>query len=219
VPARNAIPLPDEIPFEHGAILMCSSATSYHALRKARLKAGETVAVFGVGGLGMSAIQLAKAFGALDVFAVDINARKLELAGRYGAIGVDSSAHDPVTEIRRLSKGRGVDVALELIGLPQTMEQAVRLLAPLGRAVIVGITAKPLLLDTYHQLIGKEAEVIGSNDHLLQELPAVIELARRGILDLSDVVTRTVPLEADAVNKALDNLERLSDDLRTVITP
>jgi propanol-preferring alcohol dehydrogenase len=219
VPARNAVPLPTEIPFEHGAVLMCSSATSYHALRKARLKASETVAVFGVGGLGMSAIQLARAYGALDVFAVDINAQKLELAGKYGAIPVDSSTQDPVAEIQRLSNGRGVDVALELIGLPQTMEQAVRALAPFGRAVIVGIAAEPLLLDTYRQLIGKEAEVIGSNDHLLQELPPVIESARRRILDLSDVVTGTVPLEADAVNGALDVLERFGGGLRTVIVP
>ena len=61
---------------------MCASATAFHALRKSRLKAGETAAVFGVGGLGMSAIQLAKAFGALDVFAVDINDDKLELAAQ-----------------------------------------------------------------------------------------------------------------------------------------
>ena len=58
LPARSVVPLPDEIPFEHGAIMMCSSATSYHALRKARLQPGETVAIYGVGGLGMSAIQL-----------------------------------------------------------------------------------------------------------------------------------------------------------------
>ena len=77
VPARNAIALPEEIPFEQGATLMCASATAFHVLRKARLKAGETVAVFGVGGLGMSAVQLARAFGALDVYAVDINEEKL----------------------------------------------------------------------------------------------------------------------------------------------
>src|ERR1700686_1744077 len=64
VPERSAFHLPDEIPFEQGAILMCSSATSLHALNKARLRAGETVAVFGVGGLGISAVQLAKHFGA-----------------------------------------------------------------------------------------------------------------------------------------------------------
>jgi 2-desacetyl-2-hydroxyethyl bacteriochlorophyllide A dehydrogenase len=219
VPARNAIPLPDEIPFEHGAVLMCSSATSYHALRKARLKAGEVVAIFGTGGLGMSAVQLAKAFGALDVYAVDINAQKLQLAATHGATAINASACDPVAEIRRLTGGRGVDVALELIGLPQTMQQAVQSLAPFGRAVIVGIAPEPLPLDTYRQLIGKEAEVIGSNDHLLQELPTLIEFARRGVLDLSEVVTRTVPLDANAVKQALDDLESFSGSIRVVIVP
>jgi 2-desacetyl-2-hydroxyethyl bacteriochlorophyllide A dehydrogenase len=219
VPARNAIPLPDEIPFEHGAVLMCSSATSYHALRKARLKAGEVAAIFGVGGLGMSAVQLARAFGALHVYAVDINAQKLQLAATYGATAINASTTDPIEELQRLTGGRGVDVALELIGLPQTMQQAVQSLAPFGRAVIVGIAPEPLPLDTYRQLIGKEAEVIGSNDHLLQELPTLIEFARRGVLDLSEVVTRTVPLDANAVKQALDDLESFSGSIRVVIVP
>lgn len=218
VPARNVIPLPDEIPFEQGAILMCSSATSLHALRKSRLKPGETVAVFGVGGLGMSAIQLAKAFGALDVYAVDINADKLKLATRFGAIPINAAQHDPVAEIQRLTDKGGVDVALELIGLAQTMRQAVQSLAVLGRAVLVGIAAEPVAIDSYRELLGKEAEVIGSNDHLLQELPLLIEYAHRGVLDLSDVVTRTVRLDADAINQALDGLERFGSGIRTVIT-
>ena len=77
MPARSVFRLPEEIPFEQGAIMMCSSATSLHALNKARLRAGESVAVFGVGGLGLSAIQLAKVFGAREVFAVDIKPGKL----------------------------------------------------------------------------------------------------------------------------------------------
>ncbi len=80
VPARNAHPLPDTIPFEQGAIMMCSSATALHALRKARVRTGETVAVFGVGGLGVSAVQLARALGASAVYAVDLNPAKLALA-------------------------------------------------------------------------------------------------------------------------------------------
>ncbi len=219
VPARSAIRLPAEIPFEQGAILMCSSATSLHALRKSRLKVGETVAVFGVGGLGMSAVQLARAMGALDVYAVDINPDKLKLATEYGAIPVNAAQCDPVDEIDRLTGGRGVDVALELIGLPQTMKQAVRSLAVFGRAVLVGITDQPVAIDSYRELLGKEAEVIGSNDHLLQESPLLIEYARRGVLDLSDVVTRTVPLDADAINQAMDALEHFGGDVRTVITP
>jgi propanol-preferring alcohol dehydrogenase len=219
VPERNAVPLPEEIPFEHGAVLMCSSSTSFHALRKARLKAGETAAIFGVGGLGMSAIQLARAFGALDVYAVDINADKLAQAARYGAIPVDARAGDPVAQLQQLTRGRGVDVALELIGLPLTMRQAVQSLAVLGRAVVAGISDAPLEIDTYRELLGKEAEVIGTNDHLLQELPLLIELARRGKLDLSEVVARSVPLDAGAINGVLDELERFGGAVRTVIVP
>lgn len=219
VPEHNALFLPDEIPFEQGATLMCASATSFHALRKARFKAGETAAIFGIGGLGMSAIQLAKAFGALDVFAVDIHEEKLNLAAKHGAIPINAAYVPPVAEIRRLTKGRGVDVALELIGLPLTMGQAVQCLGVMGRAVIAGLSHKPLELDTYRELIGKEIEIIGSNDHLLQELPGLIEMAKRRILDISEVVTRIIPLEADAINLALDELERFGRDVRTVIVP
>jgi 2-desacetyl-2-hydroxyethyl bacteriochlorophyllide A dehydrogenase len=219
MPSRSVVPLPDEITFEQGAVLMCSSATSFHALRKSRLVSGETVAIFGAGGLGMSAIQIAGAFGALEVYAVDINEDKLELAEKCGAIPVNAAQADPVAEIRRLTGGKGVNVALELIGLPQTMRQAVQSLAVFGRAVLVGITDRPFEVDSYRGLLGKEAEIIGCSDHLLQEMPLLIEFARRGWLDLSDVVTRTVPLDADAINETLDALEQFGGDVRTVITP
>ncbi len=219
LPARNAFPLPDEIPFEQGAIMMCSSATCLHALRKSRMQAGESVAVFGVGGLGMSAVQLARAFGALDVYAVDINARKLKMAEGFGAVSINAAKADPVAEIKRLTGGRGVDVALELIGLPLTMRQAVLSLARFGRAVVVGVTDKTFDIAPYRDLIPREAEIIGSSDHLAHELPTLIELARRGVLDLSEVVTDTLPLEADAINLAMDRLERFGDAVRMVITP
>jgi 2-desacetyl-2-hydroxyethyl bacteriochlorophyllide A dehydrogenase len=219
VPARNAVALPDEIRFEEGATLMCASATAFHALRKSRLKAGETAAVFGVGGLGMSAIQLARACGALDVFAVDINEEKLQLATYYGAIPVNARQVAPVAEIRRLTNGKGVDVALELIGLAQTMRQTVQCLGVMGRAVIAGIGDRPLEIDTYRELLGNEVEIIGSNDHLFQELPVLIELARRKVLDTSRIVTRVVPLEPDAINRTLDALEQFGSDVRTVIVP
>lgn len=219
VPARNAFPLPPEIPFEQGATLMCASATSFHALRKSRLRAGDRAAVFGVGGLGMSAVQLAKAFGAIEVFAVDLSPEKLALAQQYGASPIDAARTDPVEQIRRCTGGRGVDVALELVGRASTMRQALHALAPMGRAVIVGIGREPLSLDTYLELLGGEAELIGSNDHLLQELPPLIEMARRGILDTSRVVTRTVALDPVPINAALDSLERYEGGVRTVIVP
>jgi propanol-preferring alcohol dehydrogenase len=219
VPARNAVPLPEEISFEAGATLMCASATALHALRKGRIKAGETVAVFGIGGLGLSAIQLAKAMGAVEVYAVDIQPDKLELASEYGAIPVDAARCDSVEEIRRLTRGRGVDVALEMIGLQQTMQQTVESLGVMGRAVIVGISRSPLEVDPYLTLIGHEAEIIGSNDHLLQELPLLVDMARRKILDTSHVVSQIIPLEAVKINQRLDDLEQFTGDVRAVIVP
>lgn len=219
VPERGVVALPDEIPFEHAAIMMCSSSTSFHALRKARLQPGETVAVFGAGGLGMSAIQLARGLGASAVYAVDINPDKLALAEQFGAIPVRAGQVDPAAEILRLTGGRGVDVSLELIGLPLTMRQAVQALGIQGRAVLAGITRTPFEVDSYLEVIGKEAEIIGCSDHLLQEFPLLIEFARRKILDLSHVVTRTVPLEAAPINATLDALQRFGGEVRTVIVP
>ena len=219
VPARNAIPLPEEISFEEGATLMCASATALHALRKSRIKAGETAAVFGVGGLGLSAIQLAKAMGAVEVFAVDIQQDKLELASEYDAVPVDASRCDAVEEIRRLTRGRGVDVALEMIGLQKTMKQTVESLAIMGRAVIVGLSRDPLEVNPYATLSGHEAEIIGSNDHLLQELPLLVDMARRGILDTSRVVSQVIPLDAAKINQRLDELEHFTSDVRAVIVP
>lgn len=217
IPARNAVPLPEEISFEEGATLMCASATALHALRRGRVKDGETVAVFGVGGLGLSAIQLAKALGAVEVYAVDIKQDKLELASEYGAIPVDASRSDAVEEIRKSTRGQGVDVALEMIGLPVTMKQTVESLGVLGRAVIVGLSQSPLEVRPYQTLIGYEAEIIGSNDHLFQELPLLVDMARRKVLDTSRVVSQTIPLDADKINRRLDDLEHYTNDVRAVI--
>ncbi len=219
MPARSVFRLPEGVPFEHGAILMCSSATAMHALNKARLRPGESLAVFGVGGLGLSAIQLAKAFRARVVFAVDIQPAKLVLAERFGAVPINAAQCEPVAEIRRLTGGRGVDVALELIGLPLTMRQAVQSLAIQGRAALAGITDQTFEVAPYMELLNKEAEIVGVSDHLAQELPELIECARRGVLDLSAVITRTLPLEAKAVNEALDGLERFGGEARMVIVP
>ena len=219
VPERSVFRLSDEIPFEEGAILMCSSATSLHALNKARLHRGETVAIFGVGGLGISAVQLAKHFGAAEVYAVDINQRKLEIAERFGAVPVNAAAGDPVEQIRELTQGRGVDVALELVGLALTMRQAVQSLAILGRAALVGLTRQTFEVAPYAELLNKEAEIIGVSDHLASEIPVLLELVRTRKLDLSHGIIRTVPLEAGAVNDALDRLEKFGDDGRVVITP
>ena len=217
MPERSLFLLPQEISLEQGAVMMCSSSTSLHALKKARLRGGDTVAVFGVGGLGASALQLAMAMGALEVFAVDTNPVKLALAERFGAVPINASEGDPVREIRRRTGGRGVDVSVEVVGLPVTMRQAVQALAVQGRAAIAGLSDRTFEIASYTELLGAEAEVIGVADHLAQEMPQLLEFAVRGKLNLEKVITRRVPLDAVIVDGVLDELDRYGDHVRTVI--
>jgi D-arabinose 1-dehydrogenase-like Zn-dependent alcohol dehydrogenase len=219
VPAKNAFALPDEISFEVGAIMMCSSATSLHALNKARLKQGESVAIFGFGGLGFSALQLARAFDCSQIYVVEINPIKLALAESLGAIAIDATAGDPVEQIQQASDGEGVDVSLELIGSGKTMRHAFQCLAPLGRAVLVGLTKDSMSIFPYQELINKEAEIIGVSDHLASELPALLEFARNGQLSFPPDAFRVVDLDAGQINAALDALEDSIDHVRTVIVP
>lgn len=219
MPAPSVFKLPVEIPFAHGAVMMCSSATSLHALNKARQRRGETVAIFGVGGLGISAIQLARARGAARVFAVDIKPSKLELAAHLGATPINAALHDPLAALRELTNGQGVNVALELIGLPKTMEQAVRSLAIHGRAALVGLMEQSFSVAPYQEVINKEAEIIGVSDHLASELPELLDYARDGRLRFDGVVSRTVALAAQPINESLDRLENFADEVRVVIEP
>ena len=219
VPGANAFLLPDDISFETGAIMMCSSATALHALKKARFKAGESIAIFGFGGLGFSALQLARAFDCGDVYVVEINPAKLATAANMGAITVDAKTADPVAQIKEATAGTGVDVALELIGSAKTMRQAVLCLGPLGRAALVGLMAEPMSIFPYTELINKEAEIIGVSDHLATELPALLEFARRGKLRFPPEILRVVDLDAAQINAALDALQDSIDHVRTVIVP
>ncbi len=219
VPAGNAFALPDEISFEVGAIMMCSSATALHALNKARLRAGESVAIFGFGGLGFSALQLARAFDCEDLYIVEINPAKLASIRKLGAVPIDAKRGDPVEQIKEATAGKGVDVSLELIGSAKTMRQCVLCLAPLGRAALVGLTREAMSIFPYTELINKEAEIIGVSDHLATELPTLLEFARGGKLRFPPETLRVVDLDAGQVNAALDALQHSIDHVRTVIVP
>lgn len=219
VPARSLFALPDEIPFPQGAIMMCSSATALHALNKARLQPGESVAIIGFGGLGYSALQLARAFDCAAIYVVDINPAKLATAAALGAIPISATAADPVQQIRDATGGKGVDVSIELVGTAATMTQAVRCLDILGRAAIVALSRESLSLLPYSELINKEAEVIGVSDHLASEMSLLMRYAQRGKLTFPDSTLRFVDLQAAQINASLDALERSTDHVRTVIMP
>lgn len=215
VPARNVIAVPEVVSLAHAAIMMCSSATSLHALRKGRMTAGETIAIFGVGGLGMSAVQLAIIEGAGSVYAIDPNPDKREQAAALGAVPIDATG-DTVAIIRELG---AADVALDLVGSAAVMRQCLEVLAPMGRAVAVGLTPDSFPVGPYTDLVAGESELIGASDHTAAEIVELLDLAAVGTLVLDNIVDRRVPLDVSAVNAALDDLEQFGDSVRAVIEP
>ena len=217
VPAFNAIPIPDGVSSDVAAIMMCSTATAYHALRLGDIQKGDSVAVLGFGGLGVSAVQLARALGASEVYAVDVVPEKLALAAKFGAIPLDARETPVHKAILGATDGRGVDVVVEFTGNATVAHGGLRSLSPGGRLMIVAINLREFQFNPFTDLLVRERRIIGCSDHTRAELVELMELARTGAIDLSNAITRTVPLEADAVNGVLDELERGSGHLRTVI--
>jgi propanol-preferring alcohol dehydrogenase len=205
VPSANLVSIPDGVPFDVAAVMMCSTATAYHALRLASLRPGESVAIIGFGGLGASAVQLAKVMGAGQVFAVDRVRDKLDLARSFGAI---PAAVEELNDI---------DIALDFAGHPPTTLAALRSLRRGGRIMIVAINLRELALDPYRDVLAHERHIIGVSDHTRDELVDLLAMAAHGQLDMARVITRRVSLDAAAINGVLDDLDAGTAHLRTVI--
>src|SRR5207248_142807 len=108
---------------------------------------------------------------------------------------------------------------VELVGSALTMGQAVRCLGVFGRAALVGLTAETMSILPYPEVINKEVEIIGVSDHLASELPLLIQFACNGKLCFPEGTLRSVDLDAAQINAALDEVEKSSDHVRTVIVP
>lgn len=208
VPATDVFALPDTLPLEESAILGCAVFTAYGAVRHgADLRGGERIAVVAVGGVGLNVVQIAAAFGASQIIAVDVRDDKLEIARKAGATDVvNSTTTDAVARVRELTDGQGVDVAFEVLGLPQTFIQAYESIRDGGRMVAVGIapgrTTAPVEIT---RLVRRELRIIGSfGARTRGDMPEIIRLAARGIFQPQKMVTKRYKLaEADAAYQAL----------------
>lgn len=210
------VPIPPGVPFEQAAIATDAVATPYHALKRAGVGEGVTVAIHGLGGLGMHAILLAKLAGA-TVIGVDIDPVNLDRALDWGADEVvDASDGQPARQVRAVTGG-GADRALEFVGSPGTVDQAIKSLAPGGRAAIVGLTNQQLATVPIARFVSQETELVGSFGSTPQDLGELFDLLDDGRLDLSRSVTATIGL--DEVPAALRSLEtREGHPIRTVVT-
>jgi propanol-preferring alcohol dehydrogenase len=209
VPAFNAVPIPENVSFEAAAIMMCSTATAYHALRVANVGPGSRVALLGFGGLGASALLLSQFLGASAIAAVDVVPEKLALAESLGARPV----RNEITE-----ELKGFNVAIDFTGRPEVAAAAFRALAPGGCLVLVALSEAQLPINPYRDILAKERRILGCSDHLKEELLDLMKFAANGDLDVSSAITRRIPLDAAAINAALDDLDRGTNAVRTVIT-
>jgi 2-desacetyl-2-hydroxyethyl bacteriochlorophyllide A dehydrogenase len=214
---RFLAPLPAGVPFDQAAILTDAVATPYHALKRAGVSAGVAVAVFGLGGLGMHAVQLARLAGAELVVGVDVDPVNLERALDWGADEVvDASDGKPARRVKELTEG-GVDKALEFVGSNTTVDQTLKSVKPGGRAVLVGLTPEPMQLMPEALFVAGELELVGSFGSTPQDLNELIDLVEAGRLDLTRSITHRLPL--DDVPAALGRLERREGHpIRMVVT-
>lgn len=199
IPSTSIARLPDGVDPVAGAILGCAALTAYGAVRRgADLRHGETVAVVAVGGVGSNVIQIARSFGAREVIAIDIADDKLEDARRLGATRVVNSARqDARRAVFELTGGRGVDVAFEVLGRPQTWTTALDVLSDGGRMVPIGLGAGIQTASVeINRAVRRSQSIHGSyGARTRADLPEVIRLADEGVVDYRSIVSRKFTLD------------------------
>ena len=197
---NSIVKIDPEIPLDRAALVGCGVLTGVGAaLRSAGLQAGQTVAVFGCGGVGLSIVQGARIGGARQIIGVDVFDGKLEMAKRVGATHVVNSAQDdPVKAIRALTRGAGVDHSFEAVGNAKLVRQAIESLAIRGTATIVGVMPPDAMIEFPWMAIRPECKVqtsrMGSNRFRI-DIPLYLEFYRQGRLLLDEMVTRRGRLE------------------------
>ena len=195
--ASHAIPVPDALGPEEAAPLFCAGVTVYRALRNAGAAPGQRVAVFGIGGLGHLAVQIAKAMGA-EVIGLDVAPEKLALATELGAARVLVASD--AEALKALAKAGGVHVAIVTSSSNAAFDAAMTVLRPTGTLAVVGLPAKPLSFAAL-ALVGREIRVIGSAVGTRDDLRAVLAMAAEGKLKCR---TESQPL--DQINQVLDRM-------------
>jgi alcohol dehydrogenase, propanol-preferring len=219
VEARYAIPLPDSIPFDQGAILADAVSTPYNALRyRGSIQESDTVAIIGCGGLGIHGVALARVFTKGKLIAMDIDDAALENALAYGADEIISirKCKNPGKTLKEISGG--VDLLVDFSGFMSNVEQSVRAMKPGGRIVLVGIGRQALTFKIPFLLIENMITISGSYGSDRRAIPELIELIRSKKLDLSRSITSHHSLQE--LNDCVNNLDRrIGNPIRYIIDP
>ena len=216
VPAKDVLNLPEGIPLEDASIIADALSTPYHAVKnRAKVRPGDTVVVFGCGGVGINAVQFATAAGGY-VIAVDVNERKLQWATEFGAAQtINATKVENVSkEIKKLTDG-GADIAMEVIGNPRTIEQAFESVRVGGRLCVIGYTQEKISI-VAGKIMFKELEIVGSLGCPPGEYVPLIRMVEQGRIDVSRLVTHR--FELDQIQGAFDVMKK-GESLRSIVIP
>ena len=215
------------MPFAQAAILGCAVITGVGTvLNTARVQAGQTVAVIGLGGVGLNVVSGARIAGASRIIAVDTNAAKLELARRFGATDTveagigDASAGAAIAAVRDLTGGVGVRHAFEVVGLESTTVQAVRMTASGGTTWLIGLhrPKSTTTLNVLEDVLMPQRTIVGTymgSTDIKRDIPRYAELYRAGDLNLDDLISKQIALSA--INDGFADM-RAGAVARSVIT-
>jgi D-arabinose 1-dehydrogenase-like Zn-dependent alcohol dehydrogenase len=220
VPYAALTAVPDSVPIEQAAILADAVSTPYAAIvERAAVRPGESVGIWGVGGLGIHAVKIARLVGAAPILALDPLPAARERALRAGAdVAIDPRADDVVEQVRAATGGMGVDVALDVVGSAVVLAQAEPCLARGGRLVMVGISWDPTSLGPGVFFSLQSQSLYGHLGYRKEHLDQLVRLVELGRLDVSDSVSDVLALE-DIVD-AVDRLAtKRGDPVRLVIRP
>ncbi len=216
VPSKDLLDLPESIPLAEASIIADALSTPFHAVKnRARVQPGDRVVVFGCGGVGINAVQLAALCGA-HVIAVDVNDRKLEWAKQFGAAAVinGSKVERVSKEVKKLTDG-GADIVLEVIGNPKTFEEAFECVRIGGRLVAVGYTHEAASI-VPGKIMFKELDVVGSLGCRPVDYLPLIRLVAQGRIDLRKIVTHRFPL---AEIRSAFEVMHAGESLRSIVVP
>jgi len=204
VDADRLVPVPQDVPLDFAATLGCAGITAYHAVNNiGKVALADNVAIYGAGGVGMYALQIAKLSGA-KVIAIGRNQTKLKMAESLGAhYVIDASRSKIKDEIKKATNGKGVDVMIDFVVNDESVKNTSSSLANGGRIVLVGVSNKPFSINP-QVFVLREFSLAGSLVGTKNELAELVDLARTK--RLQSIVTRKFTL--DDINDALESLRR-----------
>jgi len=206
VSENRVTPIPKEIDFEVASLMGCAVTTGFGVINNdAKLKIGESIAVFGSGGVGLNEIQGASLVSADPIIAIDIYDQKLDLAKKFGATHIINSKNSDVKEeIIKIVGSKGVDVVIDNTGIGKVIEQAYEITSSTGKTILVGVLPVDEKINIYSLPLHFGKIITGShggNANPSTDIPRYINLYRQGRLDIKNMITHYFSLEE--INQAI----------------